>query len=172
MCHELAKSIVFILGVNQFCAVFYFLILTMDFSSQGCSVTQSSSMADQAPRRKLSTSLAVTCIESKFNRHAIQALHTFKQLTLYLTTTVVMSPHLHLVQMFSLRKRWKGKILDPTFYATSLNSLHIWCRIPPRRGLCPHAGRCHLQYLCLPPSPSSSAWHNRGRSRWIPGKAR
>ncbi len=69
-------------------------------------------------------------------------LHTFK-----LLTTVVMSPHLHLVQMFSLRKRWKGKILDPTFYATSLNSLHTWCRIPPRRGLCPHAGRCHLQYL-------------------------
>lgn len=79
---EQAKSIVFVSGVNQFCAVFYFLILTMDFSSQGCSVTQSSSMADQAPRRKLSTSLAVTCIESKFNRHAIQALHTLKQLTI------------------------------------------------------------------------------------------
>lgn len=77
LCRELAKSTVFILGVNQFCVVFYILILTMDFSSRGCSVTQASSMADQAPRRKLSTSLAVTCIESRFNRHAIQALHTF-----------------------------------------------------------------------------------------------
>lgn len=93
-CLNWQHNIVFIciIGVNHFCAVFYILILTMDSGSHGCSVTHSSSMADQAPRRKLSTSLAVTCIESRFKRHAIQALHTLKQLTLHLTTSVVMSP--------------------------------------------------------------------------------
>lgn len=133
-------------------------------------MTYSSSMSHQAPRRKLSTSLAVTCIESRFKRHAIQALHTLQQLTLHLTTTVIMCPQCSFTSRakFSLRKRRKGKILDPTFYATSLHFLHTWCRIPPRRGLCPHAGRYHPQYLCPPPSPSSSEWHNRGRSRLIP----
>lgn len=88
LCRVTGRTLQHISGETHFCAVFNILILTIGSGSHGCAEVQSPHMADQAPRRKLSTSLAVTCIQTSFYIHAMSL---FVQLTCHLTTTAVMS---------------------------------------------------------------------------------
>lgn len=106
------RTLQHISGETQFCAVFNILILTIGSGSHGCSEIQSPHMADQAPRRKLSTSLAVTCIQTSFYIHAMSL---FVQLICHVTTTVVMSDTLLITLVQSQENAEKTKILDPTF---------------------------------------------------------